>query len=36
MKNAYRILVGTPEGKKLLRRPMHRWEGNIELDHKDR
>jgi hypothetical protein len=28
-RNAYRILVGTPEGKILLRRPRGRWEDNI-------
>jgi hypothetical protein len=32
MKNAYRILVGNPEGKRLLRRPDHRWEDNIRMD----
>jgi hypothetical protein len=25
---AYMILVGKPEGKKLLGRPRHRWEDN--------
>jgi hypothetical protein len=24
-RNAYRILVGKPEGKRLLGRPRHRW-----------
>jgi hypothetical protein len=28
--NAYRILVGKPEGKRPLGRPMYRWEGNIK------
>jgi len=28
----YRLLVGKPEGKKLLGRPRCRWEGNIKLD----
>jgi hypothetical protein len=28
----YRVLVGRPEGKKLLGRPMRRWEANIKLD----
>jgi len=23
--NVYRILIGKPEGKRPLRRPMHRW-----------
>jgi hypothetical protein len=26
MRNAYKILVGKPEGKKVLRRPRHRWQ----------
>jgi hypothetical protein len=32
MKNANRILVGKPEGKRLLGRPRHRWEDNITMD----
>jgi hypothetical protein len=28
----YRVLVGKPEGKRPLGRPMHRWEDNIRLD----
>ena len=28
----YRILVGKPEGKRLLGRPRHRWEDNIKVD----
>jgi hypothetical protein len=28
----YRVLVGTPEGKRLLWRPSHRWEDNIKMD----
>jgi hypothetical protein len=31
-RNAYRILVGKPKGKRLLRRPRHRWVGNIKMD----
>jgi hypothetical protein len=31
-RNAYRILVGKPEGKRPLRRPRHRWAGNIKMD----
>jgi hypothetical protein len=27
--NAYKILVGKPEGKRLLARPRHRWEANV-------
>jgi hypothetical protein len=30
--NAYRILVGTPEGKRPLGRPRRRWEDNIKMD----
>jgi hypothetical protein len=29
--NAYRVSVGKPEGKRLLRRPGHRWEYNIKM-----
>jgi hypothetical protein len=32
MRNAYRILVGKPEGKILLARPRRRWEDNIKMD----
>jgi hypothetical protein len=28
-KNAYRILVGKPEGKRPLGRSKHKWEDNI-------
>jgi hypothetical protein len=27
----YRVLVGKPEGKRPLGRPMHRWEDNIKM-----
>jgi hypothetical protein len=30
--NAYRILVGNPEGKKPLGRPRRRWVNNIKMD----
>jgi hypothetical protein len=30
--NAYRILVGKPEGKRPLRRPRRRWVDNIKMD----
>jgi hypothetical protein len=33
-RNAYRILVRTPEGKRLLGRPRNRWEDNIKMDHR--
>jgi hypothetical protein len=35
MRNAYKILVGKPKGKRLLRRPRHRWEDNIRMDLRD-
>jgi hypothetical protein len=31
-RNAYRILVGKPEGKRPLGRPRHRWVANIKID----
>jgi hypothetical protein len=31
-RNAYRILVGNPEGKRLLGRPRCRWVDNIKMD----
>jgi hypothetical protein len=30
--NAYRILVGNPEGKRPLGRPRRRWVDNIKMD----
>jgi hypothetical protein len=32
--NAYRILVGKPEGKRPLGRPRRRWVDNIKIDLK--
>jgi hypothetical protein len=32
MRNAYKILVGKPEGKRPLGRPRQRWEHNIRID----
>jgi hypothetical protein len=29
-RNAYRVLVGRPEGKRPLGRPRRKWEDNIE------
>jgi uridine kinase len=29
---AYRILVATPEKRRLLRRLRHRWKNNIKMD----
>jgi hypothetical protein len=31
-KNAYRLMVGKPEGKRTLGRPRHRWVDNIKMD----
>jgi hypothetical protein len=31
-RNAYRILVGNPEGKRPLGRPKRRWMDNIKMD----
>jgi hypothetical protein len=31
-RNAYRILVGNPEGKGPLGRPRRRWVNNIKMD----
>ena len=32
IRNAYRVLVGKPEGKRPLGRPRRRWEDNIKMD----
>ena len=32
---AFKILTGTPSGKRPLGRPQRRWEGNIRLDLKE-
>jgi hypothetical protein len=31
-RNAYRILMGNPGGKRPLGRPRHRWVNNIKMD----
>jgi hypothetical protein len=31
-RGVYRVLVGRPEGKRLLGRPRRRWEDNINLN----
>ena len=31
-RGVYRVLVGKPEGKRLLRRPRRRWDDNIKMD----
>ena len=30
-RGVHRVLVGKPEGKRLLGRPRHRWEDNIKM-----
>jgi hypothetical protein len=34
-RNAYRVLVGKPEGKRPLGTPRHRWVDNIKMDLKE-
>jgi hypothetical protein len=34
-RNAYRALVGKPEGRRPLGRPRRRWEDNIKMDLRD-
>jgi hypothetical protein len=31
-RGVYRVLVGKPEGKRLLGKPRRRWEDNIKMD----
>jgi len=31
-REAYRVLVGKPEGRRPLGRPRHRWVDNIRMD----
>jgi hypothetical protein len=31
-RNAYRVLIGNPEGKRLLGKLRRRWEDNIKMD----
>jgi hypothetical protein len=33
--NAYRLLVGNPEGKRSLGRPKRRWVDNIEKNFRE-
>jgi hypothetical protein len=35
MRNAYRISVGKPYGKRLLGGPRRRWEHNIKMDSRE-
>ena len=32
LRDAYRVLVGKPESKRPLGRPIRRWEDNINMD----
>ena len=34
-RGGYRVLVGKSEGKRLLKRPRHKWEDNIKMDLQD-
>jgi hypothetical protein len=34
-RNAYRIFVGNPEGKRQLGRPRRRWVYNIKMDSRE-
>jgi hypothetical protein len=34
-RNAYRVLVAKPEGKRCLGRPMHRWVNSIQMHLKE-
>jgi hypothetical protein len=31
MRTAYRLLVGRPEGKRLLEKPRHKWVDNVKM-----
>jgi hypothetical protein len=35
MRNAYKILIGKPKGRRLLGRHVCRWEDNIKMDFKE-
>jgi hypothetical protein len=35
MRNAHKILVGKPEGKRPLAKPKRTWEDNIRIDIKE-
>jgi hypothetical protein len=36
VRGVYRVLVGSPEGKRQLGRPRRRWEDNIKMDLKEK
>jgi len=35
LRGVYRVLMGKPEGKRPLGRPMVRWENKIKMDPRD-
>jgi hypothetical protein len=35
-KNAYKILMGTPEEKIPLEKPRRRWVDSIKIDHREK
>lgn len=35
IRNEYKIVVGKPEARRLLRRSKHTWEGNIKMALKE-
>jgi hypothetical protein len=35
MRGVYRVLVGIPEGKRLIGRPRCRWDYNIKMHHQE-
>jgi hypothetical protein len=35
LRNAYRVLVGKPEGRRPLGRPRCRWMDNIKMDRRE-
>jgi hypothetical protein len=35
MKNAFKLLVGKPEGNRPLGRPRRRWKDNIKMDFRE-
>ena len=34
-RSSFKMLIGTPTGKRTLRRPRHRWEDNIKINIKE-
>jgi len=35
MRNADKVLIAKPDGKRSLVTPSHRWEDNIRRDHRE-